>query len=316
VKTINGLDNLEAPRGGCVLTVGNFDGVHLAHRQLLAHARTLADGAGIPVAVLTFEPHPLTIVAPHKAPQRLTLPEDKLRLLGEVGADIVVVARSEPKLLSSEAEAFVRDVLIRRFRPRHLVEGPTFGFGHDRKGNTQLLARLASELNYELHVVEPVTIALDDGTNAMVSSSLVRRLLLVRNVARAALCLTRAYELVGKVDHGDARGRNLSFPTANLELHDQLVPGDGVYAGRTRIAGKSYLCAINVGPAPTFDAAARRIEAHLLDFDADLYGRTLRVEFHSFLRDQQRFTSPGELADQLRVDVAAVRKQVPLTENA
>lgn len=315
VRIVRGIENLESPPGGSVLTVGNFDGVHLAHRRLLDHARALGDRRRLPVIVLTFEPHPLTIVAPQKAPPRLTLPEDKLAAIGERGADITVVARSEIGLLGLEAEAFVRDVLHRQFRPRHLVEGASFGFGRGRKGDTRLLAKLSAELEYELHVVDPVTMTWDDGSTAMVSSSLIRRLLLERDVARAALGLARPYEIVGKVVHGEARGRKLAFPTANLEPFDQLVPGDGVYAGRTRIADKEYRCAVNVGPAPTFADATSRIEAHLLDFEGDLYGQTLRIELHSFLRGQRRFASPGELAEQLRADVAAVGTVVPFTEN-
>lgn len=308
MNVVHGLDNLRPFADGSVLTVGNFDGVHRAHRALIAHARTLAT-AEVPVVVLTFEPHPLTIVAPTRVPPRLALPEDKLRLLGEAGADVVVVARSEPGLLGMEAEAFVREVLVRRFRPKHLVEGPSFGFGKARKGTPELLARLSSGFGYELHIVSPVTVRLADGSAAMVSSSLVRRFLSERNVAAAAECLARPYELVGSVVRGDGRGRTIGFPTANLGCLDQLIPGDGVYAGRTEVEGRVHSCAINVGPAPTFDAARRRVEAHLLDFEGDLYGRTLRVAFEGFLRGQQRFASAQALTAQLRADVSAVRER-------
>lgn len=310
VKVIHGVEAVDPPIDGAVLTVGNFDGVHRAHRRLLAHARELADQAHAPVVVLTFEPHPLTVVTPQKAPPRLTLAADKIGYLREAGADIVVVARSEPRLLGLLAEDFVRDVLVRRFRPAHLVEGPSFGFGRGRQGNPELLGRLAAIYGYHLHVVDPVTVTLDDGSQAMVSSSLIRRLLLETNVERAAECLARPYALVGEVVRGDGRGRTMAFPTANLEIHDQLVPADGVYAGRTWVAGRPHLSAINVGPAPTFDAPARRVESHVLDFDGDLYGATLRVEFRRFLRPQQRFASPDKLVEQLRRDVHAVRAEI------
>lgn len=306
MNVVHGLENLQPFADGSVLTVGNFDGVHRAHRALIAHARTLASSK-VPAVVMTFEPHPLCVVAPAKAPPRLTLLEDKLRFLSEAGAGVVVVARSEPGLLGLEAEAFVREVLVRRFRPKHLVEGPSFGFGKARKGTPELLARLSSELNYELHIVPPVTVALADGLTAMVSSSLVRRFLLERNVAAAAECLARPYALVGLVVRGDGRGRTIGFPTANLEPLDQLIPGDGVYAGWTEVDGRKYSCAINVGPAPTFEMAQRRVEAHLLDFEGDLYSRTLRVAFVDFLRGQLRFASSEALKAQLRTDVAAAR---------
>ena len=310
LKVIHGIEAVDPPINGTVLTVGNFDGVHRAHRKLLAHARELANETHAPMVVLTFEPHPLTVVAPQKAPPRLTVAADKIRFLEEAGADIVVVARSEPRLLGLEAEDFVRDVLVRRFKPSHLVEGPSFGFGRGRQGNTELLARLASTYGYRLHEVDPVTVTLDDGSQAMVSSSLIRRLILERNVERAADCLTRPHALVGTVVRGDGRGRTIAFPTANLEILDQLPPGDGVYAGRTWVVNRTYPSAINVGPAPTFDAANRRVESHLLDFQGDLYGQTLRVEFQSFLRNQHRFGSAEALTAQLRTDVANVRNRL------
>ena len=314
MKIIHGLEAVDPPLLHSVLTVGNFDGVHLAHKKLLEQAATFAAAMSAPVVVLTFEPHPLTVVAPGKAPPRLSLPDDKLHRLADAGADIGVVARSEPSLLTLSAEQFVEDVLVRRFHPLHIVEGPSFGFGRGRKGTPQLLSHLASRFGYEMHLVEPVNAILDDGQNAMISSSLIRGLLSQGRVQEAARCLGYSYGLTGTVVRGLARGRTLNFPTANLDICDQLIPGDGVYAGRAIVDQAAYAAATSIGFAPTFGGDGHRVETHILGLDADLYGRTIRVEFDRLLRPQRRFPSPEALVDQLRRDVHAVLTQSERSE--
>ena len=191
MNVIRGLDSPGLPLTRSVLTVGNFDGVHRAHLELLRRGRLLASTRNAALVVLTFEPHPLTVVAPEKAPPRLCSLDDKLRYLQEGGADTVVVARSEPALLTLEAEAFVEEVLIRRFHPTDIVEGPSFGFGRGRKGTPKLLHDLAAQHGYRMHGVEQVSVDLGDGRTTPVSSSLTRTLLAEGKVELAALCLTR-----------------------------------------------------------------------------------------------------------------------------
>lgn len=307
MKVVSGLEALDPPLVHSVLTVGNFDGVHRAHQQLLAQAGLFAANTSGPVTVLTFEPHPLTIVDSAHAPQRLSTVDQKLALLFDAGADIVVLARSEPVLLAIEAERFIEEVIIRKFHPTHIVEGPSFGFGRGRKGTPELLRRVAPRFDCEVHIVEPVTVQIEEGETLMVSSSLVRRLLSEGKVRRAALCLGRPYTLIGTVTDGDRRGRDIGFPTANLAVSDQLVPGDGVYAGRASASDRSYLAAISIGHAPTFAGVDRRVEAHLLDFAGDLYGQSIQLGFERRLREQRTFDSPEELAGQLHRDVEAVR---------
>jgi len=307
VQTFYGLPAIDPPLQASVLTVGNFDGVHRAHQRLLAKACALAREAGTRVVVLTFEPHPLTVVAPEKAPPCLTPLADKLAHLEAGGADITAVAKSEPALLTMTAEQFVEEVLVRRFHPIHVVEGPTFGFGRGRKGTPQLLDALSDKHGYQLHIVEPVTIQMEDGSTPMVSSSLIRRLLRDGQVGAAARCLTRPYSITGVVVPGRSMGRRMGFPTANLGPTDQVILGDGVYAGAATIEKGVFPCAMNLGAAPTFSIEQPRIEAHLLDFDGDLYGQSIRLTFLRRLRSQVKFTSAEALASQLRADVQAVR---------
>jgi len=308
LRVVHDLENLTPPLSRSVLTIGNFDGVHRAHQQLLAQAGLFAANTGGPVTVLTFEPHPLTIVAPHKAPPLLSTPDEKLRLLAEAGAEITVVARSDAALLSLEAERFVRDIIRKKFQPTHIVEGPSFGFGRGRRGNAELLRRLAAEFDCEVHIVQPITLQIDEGDTMLVSSSLIRRLIAEGEVRRAALCLGRPYALIGVVVEGERRGRTLGFPTVNMGRIEQLVPRHGVYAGRAMIDSQIHAAAISIGQSPTFAGQVERVEAHLLDFDDEVYGRPVRLEFHRFLRDQHKFESATLLVEQLRADVRAVRQ--------
>lgn len=309
MKVIHGLESLSSPLDRSILTIGNFDGVHRAHQQLLAQAGLFSANTGGPVVVLTFEPHPLVIVAPDKAPARLSTLDEKLAHLRDAGADVTVVARSEPNLLGLEAERFVEKVLIEQFHPTHIVEGPSFGFGRDRRGNPELLRHEAAKFGCEVHIVDPVTLQLDEDNLVMVSSSLIRRLIVEGKVRRAGLCLGRPYTLSGTVVEGDRRGRTLGFPTANLDPKDKLVPGDSVYVGRAVTLGRTFAAAISIGVNPTFGGAQRRIEAHLLDFDEEIYGEQLRLEFVRRLRRPKKFTSPEQLVDQLRLDVEVVRAE-------
>lgn len=308
MKIYNDLNNLAPQPGGTVLTIGNFDGVHRAHQRLIETARALTTPGCPTVTVLTFEPHPLSVVAPGREPPRLTTLAQKLDLLEHAGADVVVCARSEPTLLGMEPEDFVRDVVQARFAPRHIVEGGSFGFGKARRGDTDLLKTIAAEFDCRVHVVDEVTVTCDRGDRLVVSSSLIRRLLSEGDAARAALCLGRPYILSGRVVRGEARGRTLGFPTANIAPDEQLIPADGVYAGTVLVEDQSYRAGISIGRTPTFDGAQTRIEAHLLDFQGDLYDQRLSLTFEQRIRSQKKFASPDELIDQIRQDVEFVRR--------
>ncbi len=311
VKVLEGLEAIHPPFVGCVLTIGNFDGVHRAHQQLLAQAGLFAADTGGPVVVLTFEPHPLSVVGPRQSPPRLSLLEGKLIALGRAGADLTVVARSEPELLHLEAEQFVEEIIRKKFQPTHIVEGPSFGFGKERKGTPELLKELAGGFGCTVHIVEPVTFQIGEGEELLVSSSLIRYLVADGKVRRAALCLGRNYTIVGDVIRGATRGRTIGVPTANLLTHDQLIPGDGVYAGQATVRGTTHRCAISIGVKQTFGGTERCVEAHLLDFDGNLYGERIELEFSRRIREQQTFPSAEALATQLAEDVRHVRDEMP-----
>ena len=309
LKTIIGLESIDPPLKQSVLTIGNFDGVHRGHQQLLAQAGLFAANTGGPVVVLTFEPHPLTVVAPAKAPARLTTLDEKLLYLSNAGADITAVARSEPSLLGLEAEEFVEEILVRLFHPTHIVEGPSFQFGRGRQGNAELLRHMAGDIGCEVHTLEPVNVQIDQGETLMVSSSLIRELVTQGKVRRAGLCLGHPYVLEGRVVEGDRRGHTIGFPTANLEVADKLIPGESVYSGVAVVEDQTFAAAISVGQTPTFGGSERKIEAHILDFDGDLYGQSLRLEFGRRIRLQRTFESADNLVEQLRRDVEIVRSE-------
>jgi riboflavin kinase/FMN adenylyltransferase len=218
-----------------------------------------------------------------------------------------VVAQSEEGLFQLSAEEFIHELIKDRFRPTHIVEGPSFGFGKDRKGNPEMLVREAARFDCAVHVVDPVWTRHPEGEAVWVSSSLIRKLLGEGKVAEAWECLGRPYRLFGEVIRGEGRGRIIGFPTVNLGAIDQVVPAEGVYAGRALVGEHSHPCAISIGHTPTFGGTARRIEGHLLDFDADLYGKPLALDFQRYLRPQKTFDSPQALIRQLQCDVETVR---------
>ena len=307
VKIVRGLDASELSLERSVLTIGNFDGFHRGHQQLVAQSALLGANDRAPVVALTFEPHPLAVLRPEDAPPRLSTPDMKLALLSQAGVDVVVVAASMPDLLRMEPEAFV-ERLVSLLGPIHIVEGSTFRFGRNRRGTPELLVSLGVRLGFVGCVIEPVKLQVEDDEFVPVSSSLIRGLLSEGKVRRAALCLGRCYSVAGRVGSGAGRGADLGFRTANLECVEQLVPADGVYAGAAHLRGTSVPAAISIGTNPTFDGAQRKLEAHLLEFGDEIVGEPIEVELRIWLRAQRKFESVEALRGQIEADVAAVRE--------
>jgi len=301
MRIVHGLDGLCRVPAGSVVSIGNFDGVHLGHRRIMQTAREMASSLGAPFAVVTFEPHPITVLRPEQAPPRLTLPPVKQPLIEALAPDFLVILPPEPQVLGLGAEPFWQ-ILRDQVRVGHLVEGPGFRLGKDAAGNVQALARWAGASSVKLHVVESVVVPLLDLRLVPVSSSLIRFLLSFGRVRDAAICLGRPYLIRGTVGPGFSRGKALGVPTANLKCDDQLIPIDAVYAGRCAVDGKTYGAAVSIGTMPTFGQNLRQVEAHLIGFDGDLYGRTLGVELLDWLREQRRFADPAALRAQMEAD--------------
>lgn len=306
MRVIHGLENLGAAVGPVAMTIGNFDGLHLGHQDIIRQVVSLAGSQGLVPTVLTFEYHPLRLLAPDRAPGLLMPMEQKLERLEALGPKLVVIARCTHELLDLEPRAFVRDVLLRHFQVRYIVEGPNFRFGHDRAGSIDLLVAMQREYGFEAVKREPIRVDLPGRGGVMLSSSLVRRLLQEGSVDLAARCLGRPYELIGEVVSGDGRGRALGFPTANLQT-PQLLPASGVYAARARIDGVDHQAAVHLGPAPTFEHSHHGPEVYVLNFDGDLYGRRLGVKLIRRIRGTERFADAAALVERMRRDVREVR---------
>jgi riboflavin kinase/FMN adenylyltransferase len=305
MKILTGIDGLRRLPRGAVVSVGNFDGVHLGHRRIVETARSFAGDAS-PVALVTFEPHPLTVLRPDNVPPRLTPLEYKNELLARAGVDYLVELPPTPDVLNITAEDFW-SILRDGVRPTHMVEGRTFNFGKGRGGTIDKLREWAATSPVQLHVIDPVTAELCDLTVVPVSSSLIRWLLANGRCRDAARCLGRPYTLEGVVVQGFQRGRTIGTPTANLRVTtNQLLPPDAVYAGRCTVDGNAYPAAVSIGKMPTFgDQLPHQVEAHLIGFAGDLYGRTLRVDLVDYLREQWKFPSLDRLKYQIARDIEA-----------
>lgn len=305
MQILYGLHALPQLPRNAVVSIGNFDGVHRGHQHILRLATRLKSQSNGPsAAVITFEPHPLTVLRPEMVPPRLSAADRKQQFIADAGIDHLLILPPEPAVLELTAEMFWRR-LSDAVKPTALVEGRSFSFGKGRSGTVERLKAWAEPEGTRVHVVPPVEVALLDMSLVPASSSLIRWLLAHGRVRDAAVCLGRPYELSGPVIQGHQRGRTIGVPTANLDCAEQLVPAPGVYAARTTVGGTTYAVALSIGTMPTFgDDHRRQVEAHLIGFDGDLYGQTLRLELLDWLRDQQKFASLDALKAQLSRDIA------------
>ena len=291
-----------------MVTIGVYDGVHLGHQALIRRVRSMAQELGAATAVVTFDRHPATVVRPESAPRLLTDLDQRLELLAAQALDYALVLRFDRSRATESAEEFVREVLVDCLRARAVVVGHDFHFGHRRGGNVALLQEMGAQLGFDVLGVNLVS---DGTTAAAVSSTRIRQALAAGDVVEAARLLGRPHEVRGTVARGDARGRQLGFPTANVEVGEGiLLPGDGIYAGwYERPSGQVHPAAISIGRRPTFHPEARLslLEAYLLDFDDDLYGEAARLRFRVRLRDEIKFDSVQDLVGQMALDVDAAR---------
>jgi len=308
MRIAQGIDGLSSLAPGAVLSVGNFDGMHIGHQHLVKLMRDLARPTGAQVVLVTFDPHPLTVLRPQMAPPLLTPLEKKQELMAQAGVDGLVILPPDKQVLGLSAEEFWA-ILRDQAKISYLVEGRTFTFGKGRGGNVQKLLQWSAVTGVTVQIIDPVEVALLNWETAPVSSSLVRWLLIHGRVREAALALGRPYQLWGTVEKGHQRGRTLGIPTANLRCVDQLIPADGVYAGRCHVQGRSYQAAISIGTLPTFGAYPRQVEAHLLDFQGDIYGQEVSLELVDWVRDQMKFPSIEQLKAQMSKDLQWIRQE-------
>ena len=310
MEVVQGSQALEKPPGRSVLTVGNFDGLHLGHQSIMQTVTARAAALEGLAAAYTFEPHPRRVLRPEQSPKLLTTIEQKLELFEAAGLDLVIVEPFDLAFAKLPAERFVRDILHGRIGPSEVYVGYDFRYGRDREGSMRTLTELGPHLGFSVTIIPEVKLGDRD-----VNSTRIRELLGEGRVGEAASLLGRPYTVRGTVAEGDRRGRTIGFPTLNLASENEILPARGVYAGALRFldegahAGESFSIVTNVGKRPTFKADDPVLaEAHVLDFSADVYGRRIELTFEHHLRDEQRFESVEALREQIAKDVARGRE--------
>jgi riboflavin kinase/FMN adenylyltransferase len=316
MEVVTDTDRCPSPPEGTAVTIGAYDGVHRGHQAVIATVRRLAAERGLATAVVTFDRHPASVVRPASAPRLLTDLDQKLELLAATGLDHAVVLHFDEARSKESAEDFVQEVLVGCLNTKLVVVGEDFHFGHQRRGNVELLRAVGAEKGFEVLPLglvgvdgEPTS---DEGDR--VSSTSIRQALAAGDLERANRMLGRPYEVRGIVGHGDERGRTLGFPTANVAVPEEtMLPADGIYAcWYERPSGDVLPSAVSLGRRPTFyeNQPYRLLEAYLLDFDGDLYGELAEVRFVTRLRGEERFDSIDELVAQIHQDVADARREL------
>jgi len=284
---------------GSVVTLGNFDGVHLGHQALIGGAVTEAKKLRLPSIVLTFEPHPLKILAPERAPKMLLSHKDKMQLLQNCGVDMVIIQSFDLAFAKIGALEFVRDILVQRLKVRGLWVGTDLRFGQGRKGTVDDLRRWGSESGFSVTTIEPILV-----NGERVSSSRIRQLVNDGHVDAVKPMLGRYHFLSGRVVNGHQRGRELGFPTANISTRTEVMPSDGIYATIFHLREQELLSVSSIGLNPTFGAGPRTVESYILDFDRDIYNESIKLYFVKRIRDEKKFASVTELVGQIQQDVS------------
>lgn len=292
-----------------VVTIGNFDGVHLGHRSLLLTVLERSRALEATSVVYTFHPHPLKILNPSFCPPRLTSFEDRAALIAAEGVDALVWARFDREYAAQEPEVFARETLAGQLAAAEVWVGPDFAFGRGRRGSLDLLRRLGEDAGFALRVIEPFRL---DGE--VVSSTRIRQAVAEADFRAARRLLGRPYSLRGPVVHGAARGRGLGFPTANVLPREECLPMPGVYAAWAVLDGRRHAAAVNVGANPTFGGTEVSVEAFLLDYQGDLYGAELEIVFEAAVRGEIAFQNPADLIQQIHRDVDAIRARLGAPE--
>ncbi len=307
MKTFDHLDKIHEPFKKAVITIGNFDGVHIGHQALfhevIEKAETI-DGTSI---AMTFEPHPIRVLKQNGHPPLITLYEQKAELIERTGIDVLICVPFTKAFASLSADQFIRDLLVKKIGVKAIVVGEDYSFGKNREGNINMLKSYAPAGGFEVIVAD--WIKTSKGFTGRISSTRIRELVTDGHMREAEKMLGRRYQVRGRVMTGrDRGGKLLGIPTANINLHDELCPKTGIYAVTVECSGSRHNGVANIGYSPTFEDHEFTVEVHILDFNANIYGEKIRVNFIKRLRDEIKFSNISELIDQIKKDIAAARK--------
>ncbi|MGB2929373.1 MAG: bifunctional riboflavin kinase/FAD synthetase [Desulfobacterales bacterium] len=301
------IDKIEKPYKNAVITIGNFDGVHIGHQALFHEVIEKADAIDGTSIVMTFEPHPVRVLKQNGHPPLITLYEQKVELIESSGIDILICIPFTLEFAAISAKEFVEDILLTRIGMKAIVVGEDYTFGKNRKGDIKLLQTYAKNHGFEVIVADWI-LTLNKSPDK-ISSTRTRELVIAGRVAEAQKLLGRYYQIRGVVTTGRNRGgRLLGFPTANIILHDELCPKTGVYAVTVEFGSKTHKGVANIGYSPTFGDHIFSVEVHILDFNENIYDRKIRVNFIQRIRDEKKFSNISELSDQIKKDIVKARK--------
>ena len=304
MELIRNLHNFRERHRGCVATIGNFDGVHLGHQAIIRQLQTAAEKHGQPSVIVTFEPHPQEFFSPKKAPARLMRLREKLGYLRQTGIDRVVCLRFDQTLADMFAEDFISNILVEKLDVRHLIIGDDFRFGKNRLGDIETLKKYAAQSGFDVGHTDTRMIE-----GRRVSSTWLRELLAAGKMLEAVELLGRPYAISGRVVHGEKRGRVLGYPTININLHRHLSPVSGIFAAKVYgLQAETIHAAVSIGNRPMFGGDDINLEAHLLDFDREVYGAYVTVELLKQLRHEKMFDNIDELKKQMACDISEARK--------
>ncbi|HZI88675.1 MAG TPA: bifunctional riboflavin kinase/FAD synthetase [Pyrinomonadaceae bacterium] len=302
MEVFRDIEDFRRPELKTVVTMGNFDGIHLGHQALVGNAVAEAKQCRTKSVVFTFEPHPLKLLAPERAPRMIVNHQDKMDMLQALGVDAVIVQSFDHRFASIQAEDFVRRYLLERLNLSKIWLGRDLKFGRARQGDAEDLIRWGTELGFGVGIVEPILVQ-----GKRISSSRIRQLIEQGRVDEVQPMLGRYHFISGRVVSGHRRGRNLGFPTANLASVTELLPGDGIYATILELQNHCWLSVSSVGRNPTFGEGSRTVEAFILDFAGDIYGEAVKLSFVQRIREERMFAQIEDLVTQMREDVQTAR---------
>jgi len=307
MKIFDQLEKITEPFKAAVITIGNFDGVHIGHQALFHEVVEKADAIDGTSVAMTFEPHPMRVLKKNNHPPLITLYEQKAELIGRTGIDVLICIPFTRDFAALSAEAFIKDLLVARIGMRAIIVGEDYTFGKNREGNPTFLKSFASELGYEVIVAD--WIKLGQNFTGRISSTRIRELVMAGDIEPARKMLGRHYQIRGMVVQGrDRGGKLLGIPTANINLQDELCPKTGIYAVTVEYRNQLYKGVANIGYSPTFDDNEFTVEVHLLEFNTDIYGEKIRVNFIERIRDEKKFASIADLTAQIHHDIETAHK--------